>query len=79
MRRLVVDLGETQAEQLEELRVKRGDRSWAQTIRNMIAWEANAHSRPITVEDIYRVDRSAVERQLGHPIKTLAPWEAGKK
>lgn len=27
---------------------------------------------PISVKDIYRVDRSAVERQLGHPIKTLS-------
>ena len=34
--------------------------------------------RAVTVEDIYRVDRSAVERQLGHPIKTLAPWEPKK-
>jgi hypothetical protein len=31
----------------------------------------------ITVDDIYRVDRSAVERQLGHPIRTLSP--EGKK
>jgi hypothetical protein len=30
--------------------------------------------RPVTVKDIYRVDRSAVERQLGHTIRTLAPW-----
>ena len=31
--------------------------------------------RKATIQDIYRVDRSAVERQLGHPIKTLAPWD----
>jgi hypothetical protein len=41
MRQLVVSIGDVQAEQLEELRVKRGERSWAQTIRNMIAYEAN--------------------------------------
>lgn len=31
--------------------------------------------RKITVDDIYRVDRSAVERQLGHPIRTLSPCD----
>jgi hypothetical protein len=34
---------------------------------------AKAMKRAVSVSDIYRVDRSAVERQLGHPIRTLSP------
>lgn len=40
MRQIVVSLGDAQARQLEELRLKGGYRSWGQVIRTLIAWEA---------------------------------------
>lgn len=51
-------------------------REWPVTVVRSKA-DVDAHVaalRAVTVDDLYRVDRSAVERQLGHPIKALAPW-----
>jgi len=35
--------------------------------------------KPISAQDIYKVDRSAVERQIGHEISQLAPWDSTTK
>lgn len=75
---LSVTLDDADCEFLEAYRAEYGLRSWGAAVRRLtveaIATELKSQS-PITVHDIYAVDRSAVERQLGCPIKTLAPWE----
>ena len=76
---LSISLGETQARYLETMRVESGLRSWGQVVRMLIADAmVNRHKNNVTVSDLYRVDRSAVERQLGHPIKMLSP-QGGRK
>lgn len=35
---------------------------------------ARSRRRAVTVEDIWRCDRACVERIIGRPIRTLAPW-----
>ena len=78
-RQLSISLGETQARYLEIMRVESGLRSWGQVVRMLISDSmVNRHKNNVTVSDLYRVDRSAVERQLGHPIKMLGP-QGGRK